>query len=357
MVLFFVSMSKPLVLGIESSCDETAVGLVNGQGAILANDLYSQYEHHVNWGGVVPELAARAHLSRIEKLVEGAFESSGVQWQDIDAIAVTGGPGLIGGVIVGVMVAKAMAAFQNKPFYAVNHLEGHALSPRLSAAIDFPFILLLVSGGHTQFLLVKGVGDYTLLGTTMDDAVGEAFDKTARLLGLPYPGGPLIEKSAQNGNPLAFRLPQPLSKQKNCMLSFSGLKTAVRQLIEKESISKDSSCFADLCASFQYTVGEVLKNKLIYAFQEAESKLGSVVNRFVVAGGVSANRYLRHILQEVCQENSVKFYAPEQALCTDNGAMIAWAGVERIKAGFPPSSLTFAPRPRWPLTDLKEKKQ
>ncbi len=346
-------MGKKIVLGIETSCDETAIGIVDSSGHILANCLYSQIQEHREFGGVVPELAARAHLARLERLLEQSFKKAAITWSNIDAISVTGGPGLIGGIIVGVMAAKAMAAYQNKPFYAINHLEGHALSPRLTQDISFPYLLLLVSGGHTQFLVVHDVGCYTCLGSTLDDAIGEAFDKTAKLMGLPYPGGPLIEQLALNGNPLAYTLPKPLIKQKNCTFSLSGLKTAVRQCLEKNNISKESLEAADLCASFQYTVTELIKNRLFYALEAAHSNLGKPVENFVVAGGVSANKYIRSSLKDFCQSKGLHFYAPDLKLCTDNGAMIAWAGVERIRAGLHPDTLSFPPRPRWPLDALK----
>lgn len=346
------TMKDKLVLGIETSCDETAIGIVDTNGKIFANCLYSQVEEHCDFGGVVPELAARSHLLRMESLLREAFQQASTTWSSIDAIAVTGGPGLIGGIIVGVMAAKAIALYQNKPFYAINHLEGHALSPRLGQNISFPYLLLLVSGGHTQFLLVHGIGNYTCLGSTLDDAIGEAFDKTAKLMQLSYPGGPIIEKQALNGNPLAYKLPQPLLKEKNCTFSLSGLKTAVRQCLEKNSISKNSTKCADLCASFQYTVSELIKNRLTYAIEMASSFLKRPVERFVIAGGVSANNYIRSDLSNFCKNNSLHFYAPDLTLCTDNGAMIAWAGAERMKAGFSPDSLSFAPRPRWPLEDL-----
>lgn len=345
-------MKKKIVIGIETSCDETAIGIVDSDGNILANCLYSQEEHSA-FGGVVPELAARAHLIRLESLIKESFKKADIKWADIDAISVTAGPGLIGGIIVGVMTAKAIALYQNKPFYAINHLEGHALSPRLTQDISFPYLLLLVSGGHTQFLLVHDIGSYTCLGSTLDDAIGEAFDKTAKLMGFPYPGGPIIEKLALNGNHLAFSLPKPLIKEKNCTFSLSGLKTAIRQCLEKNKITKNSTKCADLCASFQHTVSELIKNRLSHAIKISSSLLKSPIERFVIAGGVSANKYIRSNLSDFCQNNNLEFYAPELSLCTDNGAMIAWAGAERIKAGFSPDSLSFAPRPRWPLEDLK----
>ena len=335
------------VLGIETSCDETAVAVVEAPagtqpvGQILSNTVYSQLTEHRRFGGVVPEIAARAHLERIDGLVAQALDEAGVGLADLDGIAATGGPGLIGGVMVGVMTAKALAFAHDKPFIAVNHLEGHALSVRLTEPVQFPYLLLLVSGGHCQLLTVRGPGDFTRLGTTIDDAAGECFDKTAKLLGLGFPGGPAVEKAAIGGDPRRFALPRPMWRKPGCDFSFSGLKTAVRQTVEKLP-TDDPRAVADLCASFQRTVGDVFVDRCANALALAPS------STLVVAGGVAANVYLRGRLEEVAATHGAKLVAPPVKLCTDNGAMIAWAGVERLRLG-QVDALDFRPRPRWPL--------
>ncbi|TAJ96722.1 MAG: tRNA (adenosine(37)-N6)-threonylcarbamoyltransferase complex transferase subunit TsaD [Reyranella sp.] len=335
------------VLGIETSCDETAVAVVEGAagaqpvGRILSNTVYSQLTEHRRFGGVVPEIAARAHLERIDGLVAQALDEAGLGLADLDAIAATGGPGLIGGVMVGVMTAKALAFAHDKPFIAVNHLEGHALSVRLTEPVEFPYLLLLVSGGHCQLLTVRGPGDFTRLGTTIDDAAGECFDKTAKLLGLGFPGGPAVEKAAVGGDPKRFALPRPMWRKPGCDFSFSGLKTAVRQTVEKLP-ADDARAVADLCASFQRTVGDVFADRCANALVLAPS------STLVVAGGVAANTYLRGRLEEVAAAHGAQLVAPPVRLCTDNGAMIAWAGVERLRLG-QVDALDFRPRPRWPL--------
>jgi N6-L-threonylcarbamoyladenine synthase len=331
------------VLGIETSCDETAVAVVEAPagdqpiGRILANVVYSQLTEHRRFGGVVPEIAARAHLERLDGLVAEALALAGLELADLDGIAATGGPGLIGGVMVGVMTAKAIAFAHDKPFLAINHLEGHALSARLTEDVAFPYLLLLVSGGHCQLLTVRGPGDFTRLGTTIDDAVGECFDKTAKLLGLGFPGGPAVEQAAKTGDPTRFTLPRPMWRKPGCDFSFSGLKTAVRQLAERLP-KNDAQAVADLCAAFQRTVGDVLADRCGNALAVAPS------DTLVVAGGVAANTYLRGRLEGL----GVRLVAPPIALCTDNGAMIAWAGIERLRRGMT-DPLDFAPRPRWPL--------
>jgi len=341
-----------LVLGIETSCDETAVAVVEGPagagpgergpvGRILSNTIYSQLTEHRRFGGVVPEIAARAHLERIDGLIEQALAEAGVGLADLDGIAATGGPGLIGGVMVGVMTGKALAFAHDKPFLAVNHLEGHALSVRLTEPVDFPYLLLLASGGHCQLLTVRGPGDFTRLGTTIDDAAGECFDKTAKLLGLGFPGGPAVEKAAAGGDPKRFALPRPMWRKPGCDFSFSGLKTAVRQAAEKLDPS-DADAVADLCASFQRTVGDVFADRCTNALALAP------MPTLVVAGGVAANVYLRGRLEEVAASHGATLVAPPVRLCTDNGAMIAWAGVERLRLGRV-DALDFRPRPRWPL--------
>ncbi len=340
------------VLGIETSCDETAVAIVEAPneekgagrgpvGRILANVVYSQITEHRRFGGVVPEIAARAHLERIDGLLADALAEAKLELGDLDGIAATGGPGLIGGVMVGVMTAKALAFAHDKPFLAVNHLEGHALSARLTEPVEFPYLLLLVSGGHCQLLTVRGPGDYMRLGTTIDDAVGECFDKTAKLLGLGFPGGPAIEQMAQGGNTERFALPRPMWRKPGCDFSFSGLKTAVRQTVEKLPPG-DRQAVADLCASFQRTVGDVLSDRCANALGLAPSPT------LVVAGGVAANVYLRSRLERVAGERDARLVAPPVKLCTDNGAMIAWAGLEQLRLG-KTDALDFRPRPRWPL--------
>ncbi len=303
--------------------------------------MYSQLTEHRRFGGVVPEIAARAHLERLDGLVAEALSEARLELAELDGIAATGGPGLIGGVMVGVMTAKAMAFAHDKPFLAVNHLEGHALSVRLTEEVAFPYLLLLVSGGHCQLLTVRGPGDYTRLGTTIDDAVGECFDKTAKLLGLGFPGGPAVERAAQGGDAHRFALPRPMWKKPGCDFSFSGLKTAVRLAIEKlpqVDGTDDPRAIADLCASFQRTVGDVLADRCANALQLAPS------DTLVVAGGVAANAYLRGRLEGL----GPRLVAPPVSLCTDNGAMIAWAGLERLRLG-KTDALDFRPRPRWPL--------
>lgn len=344
-----------LVLGIESSCDETAAALVNDKKEILSSVVLTQSEHK-NFGGVVPEIAARAHLEHIDDIIEETFRKAALKPEDIDAVAVAAGPGLIGGVTVGVMAGKALALALNKPFIAVNHLEGHALTARLSSDVAYPYLLLLTSGGHCQILIVKRVGEFERLGTTIDDAAGEAFDKTAKMLGLGYPGGPMIEKMAALGDEDRFVLPRPLYNSPDCNLSFSGLKTAVRKIIESyspdslvEHASLPKQDIADICACFQKAVTDCLLHKLqkaVAVFKKAYPE----GRHIVVAGGVAANTYLREHLKELAEKNGLIFAAPPIKFCTDNGVMIAWAGVERALKGLY-NELDFKPRPRWPLDE------
>jgi len=337
-----------IVLGIETSCDETAAAVVNDKREILSNRVLTQLEDHRPYGGVVPEIAARAHLEHIDRLVAEAMDDAGLEFDDLDAIACTGGPGLIGGVMVGTMTAKSIAFATGKPFLAVNHLEGHALTVRLTDDVAFPYLLLLVSGGHCQVLIVEGVGQYKRIGTTIDDAVGEAFDKTAKMMGLGYPGGPALEKLAATGDPLRFRLPRPLRGRPGCDFSFSGLKTAVRVHLDGFPVPQRTlEMKADLAASFQRAVGETLMDRCknaIYQFMK-EYPAG---NTLVLAGGVAANKYLRTRLTELTDKAGMKLVAPPLELCTDNAAMIAWAGLERFRLG-QQDALDFKPRPRWPL--------
>lgn len=342
------------ILGIETSCDETAVAVVSSEKEILANHVLSQLDAHRPYGGVVPEIAARSHIDHLDGMLETVMEELGMAFNDLDGVAVTTGPGLIGGVMVGVMMAKAIASVHGLPFMAVNHLEGHALTVRLTDDVTFPYLLLLASGGHCQLMTVEGVGRYTLLGATIDDAVGEAFDKTAKMLGLPYPGGPEVEKMAETGNRLAFEFPQPLKREKSCNFSFSGLKTAVRRSIEllkvKGGLSNQSR--ADICASFQYTIGEILRDRVSRA-QEMYARQYPEHRTLVVAGGVAANEYLREVLRETAGVQGFRMVAPPVKLCTDNGAMIAWAGLERLQAGLT-DPLSVTPKARWSLTELRD---
>jgi N6-L-threonylcarbamoyladenine synthase len=336
-----------IVLGIETSCDETAAAVVSDDKRILSNVIHAQIEAHQPYGGVVPEIAARNHLAHLDTVVNKALDEADLTLVDVDAIAVTAGPGLIGGVMVGVMAAKAMAASLGKPFVAVNHLEGHALTARLTNDVEFPFLLMLMSGGHCQILMVKGLGDYTVLGKTIDDAAGEAFDKIAKSLDLDYPGGPQVELFAKIGNAKRFVLPRPLKSREGCDFSFAGLKTAARNIILAGEIQTDQDK-SDLCAGFQEAIKDCLVDRLQHALALADVDFEAVV----LAGGVAANEYLRSALTTVCYENSKEFVAPPLKLCTDNAVMIAWAGIERLKLG-KQSDLNFQPRPRWPLTELK----
>lgn len=336
------------ILGIETSCDETAAAVVTDTGEILSNVVLSQHEKHAPYGGIVPEIAARAHVSALDHIISSAMTIARLEFDELDAIAVTGGPGLIGGVIVGVMTAKAIAAARKLPFVAVNHLEGHALTARLTDKIEFPYLLLLASGGHTQILAVEGVGKYKRLGTTIDDAIGEAFDKTAKMLGLSYPGGPAVEKAAAEGTPGRFILPRPLKGREGCDFSFSGLKTAVRTAIQKlPAGALQNNDIEDLCAEFQQAVSDVVGDRISNAILEFKSRYARG-NLMVISGGVAANTRIRSTLSNIANFENMHFIAPPHDLCTDNAAMIAWAGIERFKLGLT-DQLDFKPRPRWPL--------
>ena len=339
--------ATPVVLGIETSCDETAATVVAGDRRILSSVVLSQGELHAIHGGVVPEIAARAHLEHCDAVVRRALALAGLDLAGIDAVAATAGPGLIGGLLVGAMTGKAIALARGLPFLAINHLEGHALSPRLAPGVEFPYLLLLASGGHCQFLVVEAGGRYTRLGTTIDDAAGEAFDKTAKLLGLGYPGGPALERRAASGDPARFELPRPLLGRPGCDFSFSGLKTAVRIAVEKLGSDPDDRAIDDLAASFQRAVADVFADRAEHAIAAARAR-GTEPGALVVAGGVAANGELRARLAAVGERHGLGLRAPPLALCTDNAAMIAWAGIERLRRG-ERDPLDAPARPRWPL--------
>ena len=344
-----------LVLGIETTCDETAAAVVyrssQGLGEIRSNLVLSQFAEHQPYGGVVPEIAARAHVEVLDGVIRQVMEEAGLNFPELDAIAAAAGPGLIGGVIVGLTTAKAIALVVDKPLIAVNHLEAHALTVRLTHRVAFPYLLLLISGGHTQLISVEDVGRYRYLGGTVDDAIGEAFDKTAKILGLPYPGGPAVERMAAAGNPKRFNLPRPMLRRPNPDFSLSGLKTAVRLEAERIAPLSDQDV-ADLCASFQAAIVDIIVDRL-------QVCLGTLRNSawrpraFVVAGGVAANNTIRDALEAVSAETATPLVVPPPELCTDNGAMIAWAGAERLARGFV-DELGASPRARWPLGTVTE---
>ena len=342
---------KPLILGIESSCDETAASLIteNEQGnpLVLSNIISSQVDVHKEFGGVVPELAARSHMEKIDWIVQKAIDDSGRKIEEIDAVASTAGPGLIVCLSVGLSFGKAFASAINKPFIAVNHLEGHALSPKLNSSLNYPYLLLLISGGHTQFLNVQGLGKYKRLGTTIDDALGEAFDKTAKLLGIEFPGGPQIEVLAKKGNSKKYDLPKPIFNKGGCNLSFAGLKTAILRITK--DIKTEQEKF-DLAASFQKTVEEILYKKTKIAFSEFEIQNKLKEKVFVVAGGVAANKNIRSMLKSLCNEENYQSIFPPIELCGDNAAMIAMVGLEKFKLKqF--NELDHPAKPRWPLDE------
>ncbi len=346
-------MNKPLtILGIESSCDDTAAAVVRGND-VLASVVYGQTSLHADFGGVVPEIAARAHAEMLDHCIEEALTKAGLAFTDLDGIAVTAGPGLIGGVLSGVMCAKGLSAATGLPLIGVNHLAGHALTPRLTDQLNYPYLMLLVSGGHCQFLIVHAHDQFTRIGGTIDDAPGEAFDKTARLLGLPQPGGPSVEKAAETGDAKRFSLPRPLLNQPGCDMSFSGLKTAIlraRDSVVAEKGGLTSQDQADLSASFQAAVTDVLIEKTRRAL-DAYLQLDPAKPAFAIAGGVAANQRIRQGLTALCTGLDTDFVAPPLRLCTDNAAMIAYAGIERMAAG-EADDLTLSARPRWPL-DLR----
>jgi N6-L-threonylcarbamoyladenine synthase len=342
-----------LVLGIETTCDETAAAVVerdaDGSGRILSNVVLSQVNEHAAFGGVVPEIAARAHVEALDHVIGKAMVDAGRGFDQIDGVAAAAGPGLIGGVIVGLTTAKAISLVNGKPLMAVNHLEAHALTARLTDATPFPYCLFLASGGHTQIVAVRGVGDYVRLGTTVDDAIGEAFDKTAKLLGLGYPGGPQVEKEAERGNPVRFELPRPMQGRAEPDFSFSGLKTALRLEAERIAPLTDQDV-SDLCASFQQAVVEVVLDRLRAGMTLFRERYGPPT-ALVAAGGVAANQAIRKVLHRLAFEGGTVLVVPPPELCTDNGAMIAWAGAERLAHGLT-DPLDIAPRARWALSEV-----
>lgn len=341
------------ILGIETSCDETAAAVVGADKTIHSNIVASQIEAHAPYGGVVPEIASRAHVEKVDAVIAQALEEADTTLEEIEAVAVTAGPGLIGGVIVGLMAAKGLAAAAGKPLVGVNHLEGHALTVRLTDEVEFPYLMLLVSGGHCQILAVEGVGKYHKLGATIDDALGEAFDKTAKMLGLGYPGGPAVEKMALEGNEEAYDLPRPLLGREGCDFSFAGLKTAIYYLtdeLKKTHGKLSEQMVKDICASFQRAAGDIITDRLEHAILAFAQKYGTG-HSLVVAGGVAANQYLNGIMRDISTRADMCFIAPPIRLCTDNAAMIAWAGIERYQMNLT-DRLDITPRARWPLESL-----
>tara|TARA_B100000579_G_scaffold434774_1_gene456441 strand:- start:1124 stop:2140 length:1017 start_codon:yes stop_codon:yes gene_type:complete len=337
-----------LIFAIETSCDETSTAIVDFKGKILSHIVTNQEEHR-KFGGVVPELASRAHLQILQNIIPKTIKNAGLSKESINIFCATCGPGLIGGLLVGSTVAKAMAVASNKPFYPINHLEGHALSVQINDKVSFPFLLLLISGGHTQFYLVNNIGSYKLLGSTIDDSVGECFDKVAKMINMPYPGGKYIESKSKNGNKNKFNFPKPLLKKNNLDFSFSGLKTAVKLEVNK-SKKINNKFKEDLSASFQETVTNILTIKMKFAIQHCKRNYPKVKN-VVVAGGVAANNSIRLSLKELCEENKLNIYYPPVSLCGDNAAMIGWACLQRFKIGYK-GNINFRPRPRWSLNEI-----
>ena len=341
--------SVKVVLGIETSCDETAVAIVNSNKEVLSHKILSQKEH-AKYGGVVPEIASRAHINYLYDLTVSCIDESQLSLNNIDAVAVTSGPGLIGGLIVGVMIAKGIASVTGKPIIEVNHLEAHALIVRMFYEINFPFLLLIISGGHCQFLIVYNVGCYHKLGSSLDDSLGEVFDKVAKMLNLGYPGGPVIEEKSLSGDSKSFILPRALTGRCGCDFSFSGLKTAVRNIIINHK-SIDHKLICDISASFQECVGDILVNRINNAIAMSKA-IDKRIDKLVVTGGVAANKLLRNRMLGCASDNDFKILYPPSKLCTDNGIMVGWAGIENFIKGYV-SNLDFAPKARWPLESLK----
>ena len=343
---------KITFLGIETSCDETAAAVIreneNGTADVLSNVVSSQINEHKEFGGVVPELAARAHLENIDYIINKSLKDSDITLNEIDGIAATAGPGLIVCLTIGLNIGKSIAAFANKPFIGVNHLEGHALSPGLENKIEFPYLLLLISGGHTQYLIVKDVNNYEQLGTTIDDALGEAFDKTAKMLKLGYPGGPNVEKFSKLGDKNYFKLPEPIINKAGCNLSFAGLKTAV--LRESKKINEEDQLRYNLAASFQNTINKILYKKTEIAIKDFKDKTQTKKVRLVVAGGVAANISIRENLSSLGKKLNFETIYPNLKFCGDNAAMIAWAGIKRFKKKLT-NTLNISARSRWPLDE------
>jgi N6-L-threonylcarbamoyladenine synthase len=347
-------IEKPYILGIETTCDETAVGIVmpshESRERVLAHTVFSQIDAHAIYGGVVPEIAARAHVERLDLLIQDALSQASLELGDINGFAVSAGPGLVGSLMVGLVTAKTLALICHKPLIGVNHLEAHLLSPRIQSTLPFPYLALLVSGGHTQLVAVHDVGHYTTLGTTLDDALGEAFDKTAKMMGLPYPGGPHVERFAKQGNPHRFVFPKPLWGTQKPDFSFSGLKTAVRLAIE-QTVPLSETDVSDLCASFQYAIGQVLCDRVERAFALFSSVDPRPLGGFTIVGGVASNDTLRARLAAQAEMRHIPFILPPKEYCTDNGAMIAWAGLERFQRGLL-DSLEIPIRARWPIEEV-----
>lgn len=345
--------NRQIILGIETSCDDTSAAIVTSDGEILSNVVLSQVAEHQLYQGVVPEIASRAHMNYLEFAIEKALSDASITIDQVNIIASTGGPGLIGGVIVGTMFGKTLSSILSIPYISVNHLEGHALTVRLTDKIQFPYLLLLISGGHCQFISVKNIGEYKILGRTLDDAAGEAFDKLSKMLNLGYPGGPIIEQMAIKGNKNAFKLPKSMAGREGCDMSFSGLKTSVRKIIldEKEKLGILSESFIhDICASFQNIIAEILKDRMANAIKLYEQESSNKI--FVISGGVAANKYLNLAIKEYLDNIDYKIFSPPLKLCTDNAAMIAWAGYENWSRGNI-SNLNFCPKARWSLEDIK----
>lgn len=344
---------KHIVLGIETSCDETAVAVVTSDREILSNVVYTQLHEHKDYGGVVPEIAARSHLEKCTMVIQQALTDAQIKMRDITAVCAATGPGLVGGLLVGMQMAKGIAWANDIPFISINHLEAHALTARLTSDVSFPFLLLLVSGGHTQILQVNGVGQYDILGETLDDAVGEAFDKTANILGVGYPGGVALEKRATQGEIGHITLPVPMRGKQNCDFSLSGLKTRVRQLLEQQKPHITETYISNMCAEFQHAVALSLQNRILRAFDIFRTKTKTENPDFVMAGGVASNTYIRTMLRDCATQHNFNFKVAPVHLCTDNGAMIAWAGIERLTLN-PPilGGMDTPAQPRWGLQDL-----
>ncbi len=338
-----------MIFGIETSCDETSTSIIDFKGRILSHIITNQKDHQ-KFGGVVPEIASRAHLEILQDIIPKTFKEAGITNSSINIYCATCGPGLIGGLLVGSTVAKSMAAGSNKPFYPINHLEGHALSVQINNEVSFPFILLLITGGHTQLYLVKKIGSYDLLGTTIDDSVGECFDKVAKMLGMPYPGGKHIEQKAERGIKDKYNFPRPLLKNKSFDFSFSGLKTAVKIEIDKHNDLNNQN-IKNLCASFQQTIIDLLISKTNFAIESTKKKIPKI-NNLVIAGGVAANKSIKKSFKILCKRNNFQLFYPLQTLCGDNAAMITWACLQRYKLGYK-GDINFKPRPRWSLNELK----